>query len=210
MKKMEREEVIKILESYDVNFEGYSPEETAEAVDITVAVLKTMTVWEYREKLIEIFHETGCDQFIALVALPEDISFDNLRSILETQYSPNRERCQKYMQVPGAEENRRSWLNPKHPYNRCIDEIVKPFLAGVRELLTEQKILSAMMKVRPWQVTYLDNGYADGHPVYDLAECPNCGRRFSKEDESSLWQAKHCVDCGQTLDWSIPCNTPTL
>ena len=110
MKKMEREEVIKILESYDVNFEGYSPEETAEAVDITVTVLKTMTVWEYREKLIEIFHETGCDQFIALVAFPENISFDNLRRILETQYSPNRERCQKYMQAPGAEENRISWL----------------------------------------------------------------------------------------------------
>ena len=50
-------------------------------------------------------------------------------------------------------------------------------------------------------VLYLSDGYADGYPVYDEAECPNCGRGF--EEDSETWECDFCPDCGQALDWTM-------
>ena len=41
-----------------------------------------MTVEEYRQRLIEVFHNTDNDQYIALVALPNDNAFRALESLL--------------------------------------------------------------------------------------------------------------------------------
>lgn len=47
---------------------------------------------------------------------------------------------------------------------------------------------------------YLESdGEADGYPVYDLYECPNCGEAYNFEDEHHAY----CPECGQALDWSF-------
>ena len=48
-------------------------------------------------------------------------------------------------------------------------------------------------------VVYSGDGYADGHMVYDMAECPECGRDF--EDGWDSWECSFCPDCGQPLNW---------
>lgn len=44
--------------------------------------MKEMTVTEYRERLIQAFQNTGNDNLIALVCLPDEDSFKALESLL--------------------------------------------------------------------------------------------------------------------------------
>ena len=55
------------------------------------------------------------------------------------------------------------------------------------------------VKQEPKTVLYSGDGYADGYMVYDMAECPNCGREFEDGDET--WNCNFCPDCGQALKW---------
>lgn len=48
-------------------------------------------------------------------------------------------------------------------------------------------------------LNYISDGYADGYPVYDTAECPSCGHIFDTLDE----HYKYCPYCGQKLAWKI-------
>ena len=41
-----------------------------------------MTVEEYRQRLIQAFHDTDCDHYIALVCLPNERAFKGLESML--------------------------------------------------------------------------------------------------------------------------------
>ncbi len=61
------------------------------------------------------------------------------------------------------------------------------------------KALSPIKSQKPKTVLYSGDGYADGEMVYDMAECPNCGREFEDGDET--WNCNFCPDCGQALNW---------
>lgn len=43
------------------------------------------------------------------------------------------------------------------------------------------------------------DGYADGHLVYDMYDCPNCGKQYELDYE----QYDYCPNCGQKLDWTV-------
>ena len=51
------------------------------------------------------------------------------------------------------------------------------------------------------KVLYFGDGYADGHMVYDIAQCPACNKAF--EEGYSGWLDPYCSHCGQKLDWSF-------
>ena len=57
----------------------------------------------------------------------------------------------------------------------------------------------SMISVEPRQVLYTGDGYANGEMVYDMANCPKCGRDFEDGDET--WNCNFCPDCGQALKW---------
>ena len=61
------------------------------------------------------------------------------------------------------------------------------------------KIIKAIPSAELREVLYSGDGYADGEMVYDMAECPNCGREFEDGDET--WGCNFCPDCGQALKW---------
>ena len=61
------------------------------------------------------------------------------------------------------------------------------------------KAIKAIPSAEPREVLYSGDGYADGKMVYDMAECPNCGREF--EDGDEVWNCNFCPDCGQALKW---------
>ncbi len=50
-------------------------------------------------------------------------------------------------------------------------------------------------------IIYISDGDADGSPVYDMAECPECGREF--EDGQADWKSCFCPKCGQKLNWEF-------
>lgn len=70
-----------------------------------------------------------------------------------------------------------------------IDERAEALMAGIE----------ALKKQIPAEPLYEYDGYADGAPVIDIAECPSCGLRFYDGDNG--WKAECCA-CGQKLDWS--------
>ena len=61
------------------------------------------------------------------------------------------------------------------------------------------KAIEAVEKQIPKKVIFESDGYADGNPVYDLAECPKCGSPFEEGDQN--WESNYCPQCGQRLDW---------
>ena len=61
------------------------------------------------------------------------------------------------------------------------------------------KYLPPVKPQEPRAVLYSGDGYADGYMVYDMAECPKCGRKFEYGDET--WNCNFCPDCGQALNW---------
>ena len=46
-----------------------------------------MTVEEYRERMIQAFHNANCDHLIALVCLPTEKEFEHLEWFLKTHYN---------------------------------------------------------------------------------------------------------------------------
>lgn len=73
-------------------------------------------------------------------------------------------------------------------------------------LISERAVLEAFREYQgsipsaePREVLYSGDGYADGYMVYDMAECPNCGREFEYDYET--WNCNFCPDCGQALKW---------
>ncbi len=61
------------------------------------------------------------------------------------------------------------------------------------------KELINTLEQEPKTVLYSGDGYADGHMVYDMAECPNCGYEY--EDGDKDWGENFCPHCGQPLKW---------
>lgn len=45
-----------------------------------------MSVEQYRQRMIQAFHEAGCDELIALVCLPTEKEFKHLEWLLEKHY----------------------------------------------------------------------------------------------------------------------------
>lgn len=65
-----------------------------------------------------------------------------------------------------------------------------------------KEAIKAVEKTEPRPVVYITTGYADGAPVYDYANCPDCG--YSYEEDDKDWGDHFCPHCGQALNWEIP------
>ena len=77
MSEMSRQEAIEVLYS-DRN----TYREWEEAVRIATEALKEMSVEEYRQRLIELFHITDHDELITFVVMPKEEEFKLLESVL--------------------------------------------------------------------------------------------------------------------------------
>jgi hypothetical protein len=42
------------------------------------------------------------------------------------------------------------------------------------------------------------DGYADGYPVFDTWECPNCAEVYELDGQ----KYNYCPKCGQHIDWT--------
>ena len=81
----------------------------------------------------------------------------------------------------------------------AIDESLKKIFVEHRDIA--KQIVSKIPSAESKEVYYSGDGYADGYMVYDMAECPNCGREFEESDE--IWGCNFCPDCGQALEWEV-------
>lgn len=66
-----------------------------------------------------------------------------------------------------------------------------------RKLYAELAI-SALEKQVPEKANIWGDGYSDGELVYDMYDCPNCGKSYELDYQEYLC----CPSCGQAIDWS--------
>ena len=64
--------------------------------------------------------------------------------------------------------------------------------------MTREELNIIIAKAKVVKPNLESDGYADGSPVYDTWECPNCGSTFEFEYD----RYNYCPDCGQKIDWS--------
>lgn len=58
--------------------------------------------------------------------------------------------------------------------------------------------IDAIDKSIPKKPYLWGDGYADGHLVYDMWDCPNCEKTYEVDYD----EYDHCPACGQAIDWS--------
>ena len=65
----------------------------------------------------------------------------------------------------------------------------------------QDKALAIVQKAVEKQIAKKPNrwgdGYSDGHLVYDMWECPTCGKNYELEYD----EHDYCPNCGQHIDW---------
>lgn len=93
--------------------------------------------------------------------------------------------------------------NLESELKRCIKSMKSGYMPKKdaqrnRETLT--LILEWMLNPEPkMKPVFTSDGYEDGNPVYDVAECPRCGYIF--EDTDKVWGEPFCPHCGARLMW---------
>lgn len=82
-------------------------------------------------------------------------------------------------------------------------EIVTNAIQTDSMTVEQDKALAVVQKAVEKQIATKPNrwgdGYADGHIVYDMWECPTCGKNYELDCE----EHDHCPNCGQKIDWEI-------
>ena len=67
----------------------------------------------------------------------------------------------------------------------------------------QDKALAVVQKAVDKQIATKPNrwgdGYYNGQLVYDMWECPTCGKNYELDSE----EHDHCPNCGQKIDWTI-------
>lgn len=148
-----------------------------------------MTVEEYRQRMIDAFHNADCGELIAICVLPTEKEFEHLKWLLKNHYKKE----------PCGDAISRQYL---------IDKAVswdKHFADGIRYVALTDILNAPSVTPQPRedaesaQVELEGDGYADGQIVYDWGKCPNCGWEFEEGDKD--WEEPYCCHCGQKLHW---------
>ena len=66
------------------------------------------------------------------------------------------------------------------------------------EWLKNDKYEMVVNREFPMKIEYESDGCREGEELYDIAICPDCGRRFETDYEEHY---EYCPSCGQKLDW---------
>ena len=61
-----------------------------------------------------------------------------------------------------------------------------------------KKCKKAMEKQKANEPYIWGDGCSDGYPVYDMYDCPGCGKSYEIDGE----KYDYCPNCGQAIDWS--------
>lgn len=67
-----------------------------------------------------------------------------------------------------------------------------------KTLQTIRRAINALNRCDPWMPDIYGDGYADGEMVYDMWQCPNCGKSYELDHD----EYDYCPCCGQAIDWS--------
>lgn len=81
----------------------------------------------------------------------------------------------------------------------CQRALVSEEVKQYRAIGTPEECRAATEKQKAKKPHYEDDGYLDGHIVYDTWICPCCGKRYDVDEDGHY---DFCKKCGQHIDWS--------
>lgn len=121
-------------------------------------------------------------------------NWEEMKEVRDTAISALKE-IQNYRKLGTLEELARAKkyidLAKKHgTIGEMIDEC-----AEYESIGTVEECREAMEKQNAKKPDYEGDGYADGHMVYDIWICPNCGEEYEVDYDDY----KHCPNCGQAI-----------
>lgn len=80
----------------------------------------------------------------------------------------------------------------------CGDATILSALEQYRLIGTVEECREARERFMPKAPSIFGDGYDDeGNMIYDMYECPNCGKNYEIDYE----KYDHCPACGQAIDW---------
>ena len=142
-----------------------------------------MTVNEYRNRLMDAFHNADCDELIAVVVRPEESEFKQLEWLLKNHYHNQRQQsCEDAV-------SRQSVLNIIMPYCKDDDGSVEN-TGDLRNALDDIEALSPVTpkeKIGHWK--YVQN---DNNPYIGKLYCSECNRIAS-------FEYNFCPKCGARM-----------
>lgn len=88
-----RQAVFDLMRECDEELSSICPKDIRELPPVEQKQ-ESMTVEEYRQRMMDAFHNADCDELIALVVLPTEKEFEHLEWLLETHYKAKSEPCE--------------------------------------------------------------------------------------------------------------------
>lgn len=208
MTKAEREKAIDLLNNLRGMIEDNQGNDYDFALKKGAEALKheqgsdEMTVEEYRQRLMQVFLDTNCDELIALCVLPTEKDFEHLKWLLKNHYKKE-EPCEKWL------------LKNYYKKEPCEDAISK---ASVFEILgnlmsipydfdrpiNKDDVSESMDEIRvlpPVTPTSKVGKWVFTKTIFDkygyTVECSSCCKKWKTYDEIR-WKKenKFCPNCG--------------
>lgn len=132
-----------------------------------------MTAEEYRQRMIQAFHNADCDELIALVVLPTEKEFEHLEWLLEKHYKAKPESCEDAISRQAA-------------IDACLNGWNKDYKEIVEEIRALPPVTPAE-KVGRWIKEDEDDSFwlcsECGQPqweLYGIHYCPGCGAKMQE------------------------------
>lgn len=117
---MTTEEAIEYLKRADSTVGRTVQTKTAEALEIAIEALEKdpceMTVEEYRQRMIQAFHNADTDELIAVCVLPTEKEFEHLEWLLKNHYKKEPVLDKIIAEVKSIEINRDDYSQKQNDY----------------------------------------------------------------------------------------------
>lgn len=142
-----------------------------------------MTAEEYRQRMMQAFHNADCGELIALCVLPTEKEFEHLEWLLKNHYK--KEPCEDCISREAVIKTIAEWFFSKEFHYTNAGEYL-------RKRLDELPSVSAQPKMGHWLIKRIDN--------YDHAICSICGDdSYMPSERDALALYKYCPNCGAKM-----------
>lgn len=156
-----------------------------------------MTAEEYRQRMIQAFHNADCGELIAVCVLPTEKEFEYLEWLLKNHYK--KEPCEDAISRAMAKKIIKTYVEELDASDLDGKQYAIRGAKTVGMLILDLPSVSVAENVGRWEKTdyrridQTGEVYIDGEGL----RCSNCAHCFKEE---LLWKNNYCPNCGARMN----------